>query len=154
MQAKTWPKTIEGYEKLSLSEVPLFEYIGNREKRWGKAKDLIRKLLHQYKNPLIIDLAMGSAPDTVALLKEEYSVISNEIDLHGIEMAEKLAVKENVRLNLRRVDWTEIINSPAYKEAEFDVAFSLGNSFPNYLLLITYLRKKNERRHCVGFGKY
>lgn len=123
-----------GFQKAPLSEVPLFDFVGNSGLRHGKTKEFLDRFLTQYKNPKILDLAMGSGPDTIALLKEGYDVTSNEIDGFGIATALNRAAREKVKLNIREISWKQIYNSHEYKNEEFDLAFSLGNSFPNYLL--------------------
>jgi len=123
-----------GFQKVSLPEVPLFDFVGDNSVRWSRTRQFLGNFLNQYKNPKILDLAMGSGPDTIALLKEGCDVTSNEVDEYGIGLAQVEAKKENVKLNIRKIFWEQINHSLEYRDSEFDLAFSLGNSFPNYLL--------------------
>jgi len=68
------------------------------------------------------------------MIKRGYDVTSNEIEDTYIEQAKDKATNENITLNVRKCYWQEIDKSPLYKLGEFDFAFCLGNSFPNYLL--------------------
>lgn len=123
-----------GFQKVSLPEVPLFDFVGDNDVRWSRTRQFLKNFLNQYKNPKILDLAMGSGPDTIALLKEGYDVVSNEVDEYGMGIAQTEAEKGNIILNIRKIFWEQINHSPEYRDGEFDLAFSLGNSFPNYLL--------------------
>lgn len=137
-----------GFTKVPLSQVPLFDFVGNTQDRFQQSAQLIHNVLSKYQKPKILDLAMGSGPDTIPLLKEGYDVISNEVDEHGIELAQKAAIAEHVQINLRKINWLDIENSSEYQNSEFDFVFSLGNSFPNYLL-----SDEERKRALRGFWK-
>ena len=123
----------KGYTKTTLSRAPLFDFVGDTEKRWKQIGSLIKKILAKYKNPKILDLAMGSGQDSISLLQEGYNVTSNEIDPEGIALARENAGIVGVSLDIRKVDWVDMELSPLYQLNEFDFILSLGNSFPNYL---------------------
>jgi len=129
---------MEGWIKTELSELPLREFVGDLELRWQAMNGLIDDILKRYKNKInsfkVLDLALGDGHDSIFLIKRGYDVTSNEVDNVYISQANDNAVRENVRLNIRKCYWQEIDKSPLYKSEEFDFAFCLGNSFPNYLL--------------------
>ncbi len=139
-----WP----GYTKVELLELPILDFVGDVEKRWQTIGPFIHNLLGQYSNPKVLDLAMGSGQDSIQLIKEGYEVVSNEIDRVGISAALEYADNEDVMLNIRQVNWTEIESSSEYKPQEFDFIFSLGNSFPNYLLT-----REDRKRAMWGIWK-
>ena len=125
---------INQHTKKQLSEVPLHEFVGDLDLRWKRTNGLIDNILSHYNNPKILDLALGSGHDSIFLLKKGHSVISNEIDNYSVKVALEKAKKAEVKLIIRNAFWEHIGKSKEYAPEEFDVAFSLGNSFPNYLL--------------------
>lgn len=131
------------YERTSLAELRLQDFVGDLNLRWKRTNGLIDKLLSQYKNPKILDLALGSGQDSIMFIKKGYHVISNEFDDYYINQAFKNARLQKVFLNLRKAKWQQIDKSPKYNGKEFDFIFSLGNSFPNYLL------KKKDREGAL-----
>ena len=128
----------EGFIKTELSELPLREFTGDLELRWRAINGLIDNILNRYKNKVdsfkVLDLALGGGQDSIFLIKRGYDVTSNEIEDVYINQATSNAVNENVELNIRKCYWQKMDKSPPYKPEEFDFAFCLGNSFPNYLL--------------------
>ena len=139
---------IKGFTKASLSKAPLSDFVGNIELRWRKMGGLIDDILLRYRNPKILDLALGGGHDSIFLLKKRYDVVSNEIDNAIISQAIEKAKEEKVSLTIRSVRWKNISDSPEYKSEEFDFVFSLGNSFPNYLL-----QKEDRKKALTGFWK-
>lgn len=135
-----WP----GYKKVELLNLPILDFVGDIEDRWRTIGPFLHNILEQYENPKILDLAMGSGQDSIVLLEEGYNVVSNEIDPVGIQTARKNAQEAGVALAVRQVDWTNLETSSEYNQDEFDVIFSLGNSFPNYLLT------EEERRKAMS----
>lgn len=132
---------IKGFTKTSLPKVPLGDFVGDIELRWKRMNGLIDNILAQYHNPRILDIALGDGHDSIFLLKKGYNIISNEIEDALLNQVLINARKENTRLAIRRVRWEDIGSSPEYEPEEFDFVFSLGNSFPNYLL-----RKKDREK--------
>ena len=124
---------IDGYEETSLASV-LDVYIGNLDLRWDRMNGVLDNIFSRYENPKVLDLALGSGHDTIALLKRGFNVVSNEVDKNYLSIAKKRAKKHKVALTVRIENWKNIIRSDKYKNEEFDVVFALGNSFPNYLL--------------------
>jgi len=139
---------IKGYTKTSLSELPLSDAHGNAKERWLVFNKVISPLLAQFKNPKILDLAMGSGEDSTYLLKQGYWVVGNEIDEGFISSAQELARREKLNLSIRRDAWTDIVNSQQYKSEEFDFIFCLGNSFPAFLL-----NEEERKKALLGFWR-
>lgn len=94
---------LKGYSKTSLSNLPLTDFWGDLDTRWFQVFSLLKPILDKYKNPKILDLAMGSGLDTLRLLKLGYNVVSNELDTPSIAKALSDAKKQGVNINLRKV---------------------------------------------------
>jgi len=125
---------INYYTKKQLSEVPLHEFVGDLDLRWERMNGLVDNILSQYRNPKILDMALGSGHDSIFLIKKKHNVVSNEIDNYSIKISVKKAEEAGVKLIIRNAFWEKMDKSEEYAPGEFDFVFSLGNSFPNYLL--------------------
>ncbi|MFA5169574.1 MAG: class I SAM-dependent methyltransferase [Candidatus Paceibacterota bacterium] len=124
------------------------EYHGDLNLRWERMNGIIDEILKKYDSPKIIDLATGCGCDSIALLKRGYNVISNDVNEFFIPIILGNAKENNVFPQIRIEDWRNFLNSDKYKDEEFDIAFILGNSFPNYLM------KKEEREVALrGFWR-
>lgn len=123
-------------------------YNGDVDLRWERTNGVIEGIFREYKKPKIIDLACGGGVDAIFLAKKGYDVTVNDIDEYLLSIAKKRAEENDLSFRVIREDWTKIFNSKKYKDNEFDFAYILGNSFPNYLFL-------KEDRECAlkGFGR-
>lgn len=123
-----------GCERTTVAGLPLAECSGDLNERWKTTGPFLVRFLSKYNDPLVLDAAMGSGPDTMPLIKEGYRVISNEIDEEAVVYAQERARSANVHLELHKVDWVDFETTPEYQPEQFDLIFSLGNSFPVYFL--------------------
>jgi len=78
-------------------------------------------------------LAVGGGTDAILLFKKGYNVVGNDKDIYLSSVATKKARKEGFDLKIINEDWVNILESSQYNSNEFDFAYILGNSFPNYL---------------------
>lgn len=132
---KRAPLDLVGFTKTTLTQLPLLDFVDDGSgNRWLQMGGLLHDVLGKYEDPKILDLAMGTGQDSISLLKEGYKVESNDIDDEGIEMAEGQAKKVAAKLSVHRIDWKDFLTTSELKPESFDVVFSLGNSFPNYML--------------------
>jgi SAM-dependent methyltransferase len=123
-------------------------YDGNINLRWEATNGLMDNIIKKYKDPKILNLAMGSGHGSIFISKKGYSIVSNELDKYFLSAAKKNAEESNVKLEIREEDWINILSSEKYKEEEFDFVFSLGNSFP------CYVHSEEERDVCLkGFWR-
>ncbi len=107
---------IEGFErKESLIDLPLIDFVGDTKERWQRIQPIIAKILSRYKNPEVLDVAMGSGQDTLSLEQEGYDVISNEVDEAGISKAQALLSTAGFPLHLRKSPWEHIFDSSEYR---------------------------------------
>lgn len=126
---------LAGYTKRSLTKLPLLDFVDDGSgNRWFQMGGLLHDALKKYRNPRILDLAMGTGQDSISLLKEGFNIESNDIDEDGIKIAKELAKEANVELHLHRIDWKDFLKTNEFPSESFDLVFSLGNSFPNYML--------------------
>jgi len=139
---------VKDFTKTSPSEILSGDFVGDLELRWKRMNGLVDNILSRYRNPKILDLALGGGHDSIFLLKKGYDVISNEIDNAMINRATERAKQEGVNLTVRNVQWEDIGDSPEYRPEEFEFIFSLGNSFPNYLL-----QKEDREKSLAGLWK-
>lgn len=139
---------VRGFTEVPFVELPFTDFAGDVEPRWQRMNGLLDRILNNYHEPKILDVATGGGQDTVSLIQRGYDVTANEVDelfaarLHAKSEAAKVAPKV---LNL---DWRDFMASPELGDEEFDVLFALGNSFPNYLF------KAEERKIALqGFWR-
>lgn len=127
------------------------DYDGNIDLKWERTNGIITDILDKYYNPKIIDFAVGGGADTLFLLKKGYKVASNDINDYFIKVIQNKAKKINLpleSLDIRIEDWRNILTSKKYKDEEFDFAFILGNSFPNY-----FFNKEDREKSLKGFWR-
>lgn len=127
-------KITDGFAKVPLHGKMIYDFIGDKEGGRLLNKEFLGKFLNRFSSPNVLDLAMGTGADTISLLKDGYSVVSNEIDEDAIRVAEGEAKNNGINIVLRKVSWEALSEASEYTDGEFDVVFILGNSFPTYLL--------------------
>ncbi|MDD5014504.1 MAG: class I SAM-dependent methyltransferase [Atribacterota bacterium] len=123
-------------------------YRGSNELRWKRTNGIIEEILNQYKDPKIIDLAVGGGEDALFLAKKGYNITANDVDEYLLSVTEKKAKENGFFLKIIKEDWINILNSKEYSDNEFDFAYILGNSFPNYLF-----REKDRITSLKGFWR-
>jgi SAM-dependent methyltransferase len=84
------------------------------------------RTLARHKAGTILDAAMGSGCESTFLVRQGFSVVSNEIDEDLVEVALELANKEMVALQVTRHDWRNA--EEKFGSARFDAVVLLGNS--------------------------
>jgi len=98
----------------------------NCPKRLKTLAPFLEKYLSKHKQGYIFDAALGIGCESIFLKMMGYKIISNEIDETLIQVATKSAKRQNIKLQITRLDWREI--SYPYKYNFFDGIFLLGNS--------------------------
>lgn len=96
---------------------------------------LVESLQHFDCNK-VFDASLGDGCDSIHLLQNGFSVVSNELDDGFIRKAQQNARANNVRLNVTSFDWRRLAKH--FDDASFDAVLCLGNS-------LTYLFKKKDR---------
>lgn len=124
------------------------DYNGEIKLRWERTRGVIDEILNKYKNPKIIDLAVGGGEDAIWLIKKGYSVTGNDKDKYLSLVAMEKAKQSGFSLKINNEDWVNIFNSKIYDDNEFDFAYILGNSFPNYLF-----NKEDRENSLKGFWR-
>jgi len=101
-------------------------------KRLGREGPFLLKILEQRSASRIFDSAAGIGCESIFLLKNEYNVVTNEVDPHLLAEAEKNATDAGVNLTVRTYDWLKIADSyktlSVNKNGLFDAVLLLGNS--------------------------
>jgi len=148
-ECKYCKKYTGGFERIDVHEfMGNGSYNGDIDLRWKATNGLMDDIIKKYKNPKILNLAMGNGHGSIFISKMGYNLVSNEVDEYFLSTARKNAEENNVKLEIREDDWDNIYFSHEYKESEFDFIFCLGNSFP------TYIYSEEERSTCLkGFWK-
>jgi ubiquinone/menaquinone biosynthesis C-methylase UbiE len=148
-ECKSCSKYVEGLEKVNINKLlSNSSYNGDIELRWQTTNGIIDRIIRRYNNPKIIDLAMGSGEDALYLLKKGYAVALNEVDENFIPVVRKKVGEESIPLDIRIGDWKDIIFSNNFKDNEFNFAYILGNSFPNY-----FFNEKDREISLKGFWR-
>jgi len=96
---------------------------------------------------IILDAAAGIGCESVYLLKRDFTVVSNEIDVNLREKARQYAAKSGVELQLVDQDWLQLDRLP--DNLRFDAILILGNS----LCLINPncpISPQDDRRLCIS----
>jgi SAM-dependent methyltransferase len=106
----------------------------------GPVATMLRKELHGRK--YVLDAAAGVGCESVLLVREGFSVESNEVDPYLAEQAKQLASKHGVTLRLSHHLW-ETMYSTMAGNFQFDSVLVLGNA----LSLVT---DAERRRVCLA----
>lgn len=104
--------------------------------RLSKEGPFLLQHLKEYNCHRIFDSCLGDGVDSIYLLKQGFSVISNESDEAFLKKALKNAGNDGVSLNTVQYDWRNL--DQYVPENLFDAILCLGNSF-------TYLFEPRER---------
>jgi len=149
MECRNCSRYSKGFERVDIDKL-LGDgaYNGNIELKWRRTKGVIDEILKKYKNPKIIDLAVGGGNDAIFLLEKGYNVVGNDKDVYLSQVATEEAKKKGFSLKINNEDWIDILDSKKYSDDEFDFAYILGNSFPNYLF-----NKKDREKSLKGFWR-
>jgi SAM-dependent methyltransferase len=83
-------------------------------------------IVGQSRHQLILDACAGSGCESIYLRKKGLPVISNEIDLQLLSVAQRAAQAEGVTLSCSAVDWRELCTE--FGEGKFTTALLMGNS--------------------------
>jgi|ERR1051326_8203559 SAM-dependent methyltransferase len=120
--AKSWPDFVDCAKRLSL-EGPF-----------------LKKVLKSYRSGLLLDAALGMGCESMFLIENGFTVISNEINNDLVEIAISSSLKRGVKLNLRQFDWRTI--SRRLPIRSIDAILVLGNS-------LCLVRKSEQIRTCL-----
>jgi SAM-dependent methyltransferase len=117
------------------------DYVGVQQRldANGPVRSFLRSVVGDRR--YVLDAASGTGCESVALLKEGFSVQSNEIDAVLASEAADLASAHKVSLNLTRYLW-ERLPEAIQGNFKFDAVLALGNS----LSLVPYA---GRRKACV-----
>ena len=106
------------------------------DKRRAGENGFLSQVLNTYGCKRVFESSLGDGCDTIHLLKQGFSVVSNEIDKLFLTKALDNARKEKVPLTLTSYDWRLL--GDFFEPESFDAVLCLGNS-------LTYLFSKNDR---------
>ncbi|MDD4409738.1 MAG: class I SAM-dependent methyltransferase [Candidatus Pacebacteria bacterium] len=140
-------KYFKGFKRVDINELlSNSSYNGDIGLRWKRTKGVMDDILSRYKDPKIVDLAVGGGEDAMFLIKKGYDVVGNDKDDYLSSVAREKARKNGYSLRINNEDWVNILDSENYDDNEFDFAYILGNSFPNYLF-----DKEDREKALKGF---
>ncbi len=98
----------------------------NCEKRLLTEAPFLRRALSFCKDGIILDAALGTGCDSIFLIQQGFTVISNEINPNLLEIALASALRHGVTLNVKSYDWRFIGNRMS--QGSVDAVILLGNS--------------------------
>lgn len=112
----------------------------NCEKRLVTEAPFLRRVLSHYKDGIVFDAALGTGCDTIFLIQQGFTVISNEINPSLLEIAIGSALRHGVTMNVNSFDWRSIGNRMS--ENSVDAIILLGNS-------LCLVRKLEQIEMCL-----
>jgi SAM-dependent methyltransferase len=115
------------------------------ERRRKGEDNFLKDQLEKHNVKTIFDASLGDGCDSIYLLKQGFTVTSNDIDEVFIRKAFQNAKNENVHLKVTKLDWRNLDNELA--EESFDAVILLGNS------LTHLLSKKDQAQALDQFNK-
>ncbi|HLD63239.1 MAG TPA: class I SAM-dependent methyltransferase [Candidatus Norongarragalinales archaeon] len=116
------------------------DFIDWKKRRKGEQGFLVKRL-KKHQCLKILDASLGDGCDSIYLLKQNFRVISNEIDSLFTKKARLNSQKESVRLKITNYNWLEI--DKKFSKNSFDAIILLGNS-------LTYLFSKKDRLRTLS----
>lgn len=111
------------------------DFVNWKKRRKGENGFLLKKL-KQHKSKVLFDACLGDGADSVYLIKNGFTVTSNDLDKLFIQKAKQNAKKHFVKLNATSYDWRRL--DKHFPQNSFDAVLCLGNS-------LTYLFTKNDQ---------
>ncbi len=111
------------------------DFIDRNKRRLGENGFLINTL-KDFNCQKVFDACLGDWVDSIYLLKNNFNVISNDLDDFFIQKARENANNNNITLNITKYDW-RCLNT-YFSDNSFDAVCCLGNS-------LTYLFKKKDQ---------
>jgi SAM-dependent methyltransferase len=108
----------------------------NWEKRRKGENGFLLKTLRKHSCRTVFDACLGDGADSIYLLKNGFSVTSNDLDKLFIQKALQNAKKNRVKLAVTSYDWRRL--DKHLPQNKFDAVLCLGNS-------LTYLFKSADQ---------